>query len=98
MDNWKNVVKPNAINNCQYYQLGMVKPTIQGVFGDGLLLGSEPHSNRQRTTGIDPHARNGHVEKIVMDLQTLTTNHYAINIQANQGNQQIKDLVKFYSD
>ena len=61
-------------------------------------MGSEPHSNRQRTTGIDPHARNGHVEKIVMDLQTLTTNHYAINIQANQGNQQIKEIVKLYSD
>jgi hypothetical protein len=28
--------------------------------------GSEPHSNRQRTTGIDPHARNGHVEKICL--------------------------------
>jgi hypothetical protein len=33
-----------------------------------------------------------------MDLQTLTTNHYAINIQANQGNQQIKEIVKLYSD
>lgn len=59
--------------------------------------GSEPHSN-QRTTGIDPHARNGHVEKIDVDLQTLTTNHYAINIQANQGNQQIEEIVKLNSD